>query len=104
MTSLVLLTTPFLIQAGTPLAFLAPGHTAGSYSYMTGHQLDLPSLITTLGLAIQPVFHPEEHTPIQTVGSQLLREDAMGDNVKGFTEVQADCIDRTAYCASHSEI
>jgi len=46
-----------------------------------------------LGPAIQPVLHPAERTPIQTMGSQLLHENVMGDSVKGLTEVQVDHID-----------
>ena len=30
--------------------------------------------------------------PIQTMGSQLLHEDGVGDSIKGFTEVQVDHI------------
>ena len=47
----------------------------------------------SLGLAIQTVLHPAERTPIQTMGSQLLHENVMGDSVKGLTEVQVDHID-----------
>jgi len=32
--------------------------------------------------------------PIHTAGTQLLHENAMGDSVKGFTEVQVDHMDR----------
>ena len=51
----------------------------------------------SVGLAIQPVFHPGEHTPIQTMGSQLLHKDVVGDSVKGFTEVQVDHIDSLTF-------
>jgi len=42
--------------------------------------------------AIQPVFYPAEHMPIQTMGNQLLHKDAVGDSVKSLTEVQVDYI------------
>ena len=46
-----------------------------------------------MGPAIQPMFQPEERTPIQTVGSQFLHKNVVGDSVKAFTEVQVDHID-----------
>ena len=51
----------------------------------------------SLGLAIQPVFHPAEHMRIQTMGSQLLHEDIVGNSVKGFTEVQVDHINSLTF-------
>ncbi|KAK4818276.1 hypothetical protein QYF61_009994 [Mycteria americana] len=41
----------------------------------------------SLGLAIQPVLYPARSTPIQAMSSQFLQENAVGDRVKGFTEV-----------------
>ena len=41
----------------------------------------------SLGLNIQLVLHPAEHMSIQTVGSQLLLEDVVGDSVKSLKEV-----------------
>lgn len=38
----------------------------------------------SLDPAIQPLFHPARHTPIQTMGSQLLHENAVGDSVKNY--------------------
>ena len=63
-----------------------------------GHHDRLPTKFNSidhnsLGLAIQPVFHTAEHTPIQTMNSQLLHKNVVGDSVKGFTEVQVDHID-----------
>jgi len=50
-----------------------------------------------LGPAIQPAFHPAEHMPIQTVGSQLLHKNVVGDSVKGFTEVWVDHIESLTF-------
>ncbi|KAK4818042.1 hypothetical protein QYF61_004569 [Mycteria americana] len=41
----------------------------------------------SLGPAIQPVLYPEKSTPIQAMSSQFLQENAVGNSVKGFTEV-----------------
>ncbi|KAK4823937.1 hypothetical protein QYF61_008323 [Mycteria americana] len=41
----------------------------------------------SLGLAIQPVLYPAKSTPIQAMSSQFLQENAVGNRVKGFTEV-----------------
>ncbi|KAK4819531.1 LOW QUALITY PROTEIN: hypothetical protein QYF61_006024 [Mycteria americana] len=41
----------------------------------------------SLGLAIQPVLYPAKSTPVQAMSSQLLQENAVGNIVKGFTEV-----------------
>ncbi|KAK4817862.1 hypothetical protein QYF61_001531 [Mycteria americana] len=41
----------------------------------------------SLGLAIQPVLYPAKSTPVQAMSSQFLQENAVGDRVKGFTEV-----------------
>ncbi|KAK4831475.1 hypothetical protein QYF61_017723 [Mycteria americana] len=41
----------------------------------------------SLGLAIQPVLYPAKTTPIQAMSSQFLQENAVGNSVKGFTEV-----------------
>ncbi|KAK4832426.1 hypothetical protein QYF61_023105 [Mycteria americana] len=41
----------------------------------------------SLGPAIQPVLYPEKSTPIQAMSSQFLQENAVGNDVKGFTEV-----------------
>ncbi|XP_075382890.1 NADH dehydrogenase [ubiquinone] 1 alpha subcomplex assembly factor 2 isoform X2 [Mycteria americana] len=46
----------------------------------------------SLGLVIQTVFHTAKSTPIQAMSSQFLQENAVGNRVKGFTEVQADNI------------
>ncbi|KAK4817921.1 hypothetical protein QYF61_002762 [Mycteria americana] len=44
------------------------------------------------GPAIQPVLYPAKSTPIQAMSSQLLQENAVGNRVKGFTEVKTDNI------------
>ncbi|KAK4814498.1 hypothetical protein QYF61_020860 [Mycteria americana] len=41
----------------------------------------------SLGPAIQPVLYPAKSTPIQAMRSQFLQENAVGNHVKGFTEV-----------------
>ncbi|KAK4808458.1 hypothetical protein QYF61_005523 [Mycteria americana] len=41
----------------------------------------------SLSPAIQPVLYPAKHTPIQAMSSQFLQENAVGNRVKGFTEV-----------------
>ncbi|KAK4813829.1 hypothetical protein QYF61_001833 [Mycteria americana] len=41
----------------------------------------------SLGLAIQPVLYPAKSTPVQAMSSQFLQENAVGNCVKGFTEV-----------------
>ncbi|KAK4827978.1 LOW QUALITY PROTEIN: hypothetical protein QYF61_022680 [Mycteria americana] len=41
----------------------------------------------SLGPAIQPVLYPAKSTPIQAMSSQFLQENAVGNCVKGFTEV-----------------
>ncbi|KAK4830585.1 hypothetical protein QYF61_011820 [Mycteria americana] len=41
----------------------------------------------SLGPAIQPVLYPAQSTPIQAMSSQFLQENAVGNRVKGFTEV-----------------
>ncbi|KAK4814367.1 LOW QUALITY PROTEIN: hypothetical protein QYF61_017780 [Mycteria americana] len=46
----------------------------------------------SLGPAIQPVLYPAKRTPIQAMSSQFLQENAVGNCVKGFTEVQIDNI------------
>lgn len=46
----------------------------------------------SLGLAVQPVLNPAKGAPVQAVGCQLCQEYAVGDDVKGFAEVQADNI------------
>ncbi|KAK4810166.1 hypothetical protein QYF61_010478 [Mycteria americana] len=40
-----------------------------------------------LGPAIQPVLYPAKSTPVHTMSSQFLQENAMENRVKGFTEV-----------------
>ncbi|KAK4806791.1 hypothetical protein QYF61_005587 [Mycteria americana] len=42
---------------------------------------------SSLGLAIQPVLYPAKSTPVQAMSSQFLQENAVGDSVKGFSEV-----------------
>ncbi|KAK4825904.1 hypothetical protein QYF61_003399 [Mycteria americana] len=37
--------------------------------------------------ATQPVFYPVKSTPVQAMSSQFLQENAVGNHVKGFTEV-----------------
>ncbi|KAK4823486.1 hypothetical protein QYF61_002550 [Mycteria americana] len=39
------------------------------------------------GLAIQPVLYPAKSPPIQAMSSQFLQENAVGNGVKGFTNV-----------------
>ncbi|KAK4818207.1 hypothetical protein QYF61_008697 [Mycteria americana] len=41
----------------------------------------------SLGLAIQQVLYPAKSTPVQAMSSQFLQENAVGNRVKGFTEV-----------------
>ncbi|KAK4831064.1 hypothetical protein QYF61_015121 [Mycteria americana] len=41
----------------------------------------------SLGLAIQPVLYPAKSTPVQAMSRQFLQENAVGNRVKGFTEV-----------------
>ncbi|KAK4820324.1 hypothetical protein QYF61_023557 [Mycteria americana] len=41
----------------------------------------------SLGPAIQPVLYPVKSTPVQAMSSQFLQENAVGNGVKGFTEV-----------------
>ncbi|KAK4830186.1 LOW QUALITY PROTEIN: hypothetical protein QYF61_009213 [Mycteria americana] len=41
----------------------------------------------SLGSAIQPVLYPVKSTPVQAMSSQFLQENAVGNRVKGFTEV-----------------
>ncbi|KAK4826170.1 hypothetical protein QYF61_006032 [Mycteria americana] len=41
----------------------------------------------SLGPAVQPVLYPAKSTPVQGMSSQFLQENAVGDRVKGFTEV-----------------
>ncbi|KAK4830739.1 hypothetical protein QYF61_013189 [Mycteria americana] len=41
----------------------------------------------SLGLAIQPVLYPGQSTHLQAMSSQFLQENAVGNHVKGFTEV-----------------
>ncbi|KAK4830945.1 hypothetical protein QYF61_014404 [Mycteria americana] len=41
----------------------------------------------SLGPAIQPVLYPAKSTPIQAMSSQFLQENAVGNRVKGCTEV-----------------
>ncbi|KAK4815221.1 hypothetical protein QYF61_022868 [Mycteria americana] len=48
---------------------------------------------SSLGPAIQPVLYPAKRMPIQAVSSQFLQDNAVGNSVKGFTEVQ-DCFPR----------
>ncbi|KAK4831520.1 hypothetical protein QYF61_018122 [Mycteria americana] len=41
----------------------------------------------SLGPAIQPVLYPAKSTPVQAMSSHFLQENAVGNRVKGFTEV-----------------
>ncbi|KAK4825916.1 hypothetical protein QYF61_003411 [Mycteria americana] len=41
----------------------------------------------SLGPAVQPVLYPVKSTPVQAMSSQFLQENAVGNRVKGFTEV-----------------
>ncbi|KAK4824081.1 hypothetical protein QYF61_010592 [Mycteria americana] len=41
----------------------------------------------SLGSAIHPVLYPAKSTPVQAMSSQFLQENAVGNRVKGFTEV-----------------
>ncbi|KAK4826799.1 hypothetical protein QYF61_011607 [Mycteria americana] len=41
----------------------------------------------SLGPAIQPVLYPAKSPPVQAMSSQFLQEQAVGNRVKGFTEV-----------------
>ncbi|KAK4811096.1 hypothetical protein QYF61_016382 [Mycteria americana] len=45
-----------------------------------------------LGPAVQPVLYPAKSTPVQAMSSQFLQENAVGNGVKGFTEVYVDNI------------
>lgn len=58
-----------------------------------GHQLD----VTPFTTALQPwpssqFLQPGKSVPIQATGSQFLQENAVGDSVKGFSEVWVDNI------------
>ncbi|KAK4822219.1 hypothetical protein QYF61_011860 [Mycteria americana] len=46
----------------------------------------------SLGPAIQPVLYPAKSTPVQAMSSQFLQENAVGNHVKGFTELYIDNI------------
>ncbi|KAK4809954.1 hypothetical protein QYF61_002911 [Mycteria americana] len=46
----------------------------------------------SLGPAIQPVLYPAKSTPVQAMSSQFLQDNAVGNHVKGFTEVYIDYI------------
>jgi len=70
----------------------SPSNESWGTPVMTGCQLDLIPFTTTLGLAIQPVFHPAKCTPTQTMSSKFLQEDGVGNSVKGLTKVQVDDI------------
>ncbi|KAK4812856.1 hypothetical protein QYF61_022582 [Mycteria americana] len=41
----------------------------------------------SLDPAIQPVLYPAKSTPVQAMSSQFLQQNAVGNRVKGFTEV-----------------
>ncbi|KAK4815176.1 hypothetical protein QYF61_021036 [Mycteria americana] len=41
-----------------------------------------------LGPAVQPDLYPAKSTPVQAMSSQFLQENAVGNRVEGFTEVQ----------------
>ncbi|KAK4811614.1 hypothetical protein QYF61_017005 [Mycteria americana] len=41
----------------------------------------------SLGPAMQPVLNPAKSTPVQAMSSQFLQENAVGNRLKGFTEV-----------------
>ncbi|KAK4811014.1 hypothetical protein QYF61_015718 [Mycteria americana] len=41
----------------------------------------------SMGPAVQPVLYPVKSTPVQAMSSQFLQENAVGNRVKGFTEV-----------------
>ncbi|KAK4831915.1 hypothetical protein QYF61_020292 [Mycteria americana] len=41
----------------------------------------------SLGPAVQPVLYPAKSAPVQAMSSQFLQENAVGNRVKGFTEV-----------------
>ncbi|KAK4831521.1 hypothetical protein QYF61_018123 [Mycteria americana] len=41
----------------------------------------------SLGPAVQPVLYPAKSTPVQAMSSHFLQENAVGNHVKGFTEV-----------------
>ncbi|KAK4815185.1 LOW QUALITY PROTEIN: hypothetical protein QYF61_021045 [Mycteria americana] len=41
----------------------------------------------SLGPAVQPDLYPVKSTPVQAMSSQFLQENAVGNRVKGFTEV-----------------
>ncbi|KAK4823855.1 LOW QUALITY PROTEIN: hypothetical protein QYF61_007503 [Mycteria americana] len=45
------------------------------------------SIHNSLGPAIQTVFYPAKRTLVQAISSQFLQENAVGNGVKGFTEV-----------------
>jgi len=54
----------------------------------TGCQLDLTPFTTTL--YARPVLYPAKSTPIHTMGSQFLQENAAGNSTEGLTKVQVD--------------
>ncbi|KAK4806245.1 hypothetical protein QYF61_013389 [Mycteria americana] len=41
----------------------------------------------SLGPAVQPVLYPAKSIPVQAMSSEFLQENAVGNSVKGFTEV-----------------
>ncbi|GAB0207782.1 mitochondrial enolase superfamily member 1 [Grus japonensis] len=47
---------------------------------------------SSLGPAIQTVFYPAKSTPIKAMSSPFLQENAVGNSVKGFTEVQGSIL------------
>lgn len=48
-------------------------------------QLDLTPF-RSLGLALQTVLYSVKSVPVLVTGSQLILENTVGDNVKGFAE------------------
>ncbi|KAJ7398370.1 hypothetical protein BTVI_125734 [Pitangus sulphuratus] len=55
---------------------------------VTGYQLDAAPFTATLDPALQPVLSPVKSAPVQAMSSQFHQENAVGNSVKGFSEVQ----------------
>lgn len=61
--------------------------------FLTSHQLDVSPFTTVLWT--QPsthFFYPENCAPTQAISSRFLQENAMGNDVRGFTKVQVGSV------------
>lgn len=57
-----------------------------------GHQVTVAPCTNSLGSTIQPVLNSVKTVQVQTMGCQIPQENAVGNSVKGFTEVQVENI------------